>query len=278
MTHKYGDNVGIIPLTDAAGITGNYVAGKHYGIDIAWSTKAADPNCRVLAWQDGTVVDVGSGSEVGNYIVVEHDYNDGHRWTGYIHLQSLPNLSKGDKVYFGKPMGNARRGNTGNSTGVHLHMYLTRIVSKRIAYKWSNLLNYATDPRPYLYYSKEYNTEYISNDWKQPLPDPLPEVVAPVERDPSRDQIICHDADLRVRNKPALSGTVLGHLEKDKYYNAYETVNADGYDWIRIAENQYCAKVSSLDYLPRELTLKAGDSLVIESYDGDRITFKIKRG
>jgi len=275
--NKYGDNVGIVPLTDAAGITGNFIAGKHYGIDIAWSSKAADPNCPVLAWQDGTVVDCGSGAEVGNFIVVEHDYNDGHRWTGYIHLKDIPSVKKGDKVVFGKQMGNARRGNTGNSTGVHLHMYLTRIVSKRIKYKWANLINYAIDPRPYLYYSKEYNTEYISKDWKKPLPDPLPEVTAPVERDISRDQIICHDADLRVRTRPDLSGVVIGHLEKDKYYNCLGLSDADGYEWIQIAEDQYCARVSSVDLLPAALILAAGDRLVIDHYDSKTITFRIER-
>lgn len=275
--NKYGDNVGIVPLTDAAGITGNFIAGKHYGIDIAWSSKAADPNCPVLAWRDGTVVDCGSGAEVGNFIVVEHDYNDGHRWTGYIHLKDIPSVKKGDKVVFGKQMGNARRGNTGNSTGVHLHMYLTRIVSKRIKYKWANLLNYAIDPLPYLYYSKEYNTEYISKDWKKPLPDPLPEVTAPVERDISKDQIICHDADLRVRTRPDLSGVVIGHLEKDKYYNCLGLSDADGYEWIQIAEDQYCARVQSVDLLPAALILAAGDRLVIDRYDSKTITFRIER-
>ena len=275
--HKYGDNVGTVPLTDAAGITGNFIAGKHYGIDIAWSSKAADPHCPVLAWQDGTVVDCGYGNEVGNFIVIEHDYNDGHRWTGYIHLKDIPSVKKGDKVVFGKQMGNARRGNTGNSTGVHLHMYLTRIVSKRIKYKWANLINYALDPLPYLYYSKEYNTEYISKDWKKPLPDPLPEVTAPVGRNISRDQIICHDADLRVRTRPDLSGVVIGHLEKDKYYNCLGLSDADGYEWIQIAEDQYCARVSSVDLLPAALILAAGDRLVIDRYDSKSITFRIER-
>ena len=40
------------------------------------------------------VVDCGSGAEVGNFIVIEHDYNDGHRWTGYIHLKDIQQAGK----------------------------------------------------------------------------------------------------------------------------------------------------------------------------------------
>lgn len=279
----YPNEVGIIPLTDAAGITQEFKPGKHYGIDIGWSSVAATPNCEVLAWQDGVVVDAGKGSEVGNYLVIEHDYPDvqGHRWTGYIHLQSLPSLKKGDKVYFGKPMGNARRGNSGDSGGVHLHFYLTKIVSRITKYTWGTMKSNCIDPKPFMYYSKEYNTLYISaNSWKKPLPAPLPDVVDPVERDPHADQIICHDDDLRVRMKPSLTGTVLGHLLKDKYYNYYEMIRADGYDWYCIAEDQWCAKVDSLEVLPKEpegIKLEIGDRLEVMEITEGAITFKIRK-
>lgn len=277
----YPNEVGIIPLTDAAGITQEFKPGVHYGIDIGWSSVAATPNCEVLAWQDGVVVDCGKGSEVGNFLVIQHDYADGHRWTGYIHLQSLPSLKKGDKVYFGKPMGNARRGNSGDSGGVHLHFYLTRIVSKITKYTWGTMKSNCIDPKPFMYYSKDYNTLYISaNSWKKALPAPLPDVVDPVERDVHADQLICHESNLRVRALPSLTGTVLGHLLKDKYYNYYEMVHADGYDWYKIADDQYCAKIESLEILPKEpdeLKLLKGDRLEVLEYDDSTVTFKIIR-
>ena len=170
----YGNNVGIVPLTDAAGITQKFKKGKHYGIDIAWSTKANDKYCEVLAWQDGVVVDGGFGAEVGNFLVIEHTYTTGKRWTCYIHLKDKPNLKKGDKVTFGKQMGNARRGTSGHSTGVHLHLYLTKIVQPTVKYTWERMKQNCIDPLPYLYYSSKYNTEYISKDWTKPLPEPTP--------------------------------------------------------------------------------------------------------
>lgn len=159
-------NVGIIPLTDARGITKNYNYPSHKGIDIGWYIT---PNCPVLAWQNGVVVRKGYGNEVGNYIVVEHYYDDTDekRWTGYIHLAYFPTVKVGDKVYLGKQMGNATRGSSGNSNGVHLHLYLTKCVPQRTPYTWDTMLANVTDPYEYLYYSKEYNKVYISQDWKK---------------------------------------------------------------------------------------------------------------
>lgn len=248
----YGNNIGPIPLTDAAGITQEFKPGQHLGIDIGYSSIAKNPNCKVLAWQDGVVVDCGYGSQVGNYIVVEHTYATGKRWTCYIHLADRPSVKVGNKVYLGKQMGNARRGNSGKSKGTHLHLYLTKIVSPAKKYSWSLMLSSAIDPKPYLYYSKEYNTEYISsNSWKKPLPAPIEEVVAPVARDILKDQLVCHEADLRVRNSPSLKGEKLGYLQKDKYYNFFGSSDADGYTWYKLADNQWCAKIESVDILPK---------------------------
>ena len=251
----YGNNVGIVPLTDAGGITQEFKAGKHYGIDIGWSSKANDPYCKVLAWQDGYVVDYGTGAEVVNFIVLQHDYDNGtngHRWTAYIHLKDKPNVTKGQKFELGQQIGNARRGNTGQSGGVHLHLYLTKIVPKLTKYTWGAMKSNCIDPKPYLYYSKKYNTEYISACWTKELPEPITPVTPPVERDPFKNQLICHVDNLRVRKAPTLKGDKIGHLEKDKYYNLFETAEADEYEWYRIADAQWVAKIEELEILPKE--------------------------
>ena len=249
---NYGNNVGIVPLTDAGGITQEFKPGKHYGLDIGYSSVANDPYCKVLAWQDGVVVDYGTGAEVGNYVVLQHDYTTGHRWTAYIHLKDKPNVKKNQKIEFGKQIGNARRGNSGKSGGIHLHFYLTRIVSKITKYTWGAMKSNCIDPKPYMYYSKEYNTEYISKSWTKPLPDPVEPVTPPVERDPYKNQLICHEDNLRVRKSPSLTGEKIGHLEKDKYYNWSDTKNADNYEWCQIADAQWVAKIESVEILPKE--------------------------
>lgn len=159
-------------------------------------------------------------------------------------------MNVGDKVAFGQKIG--IRGTSGHSTATHLHFYLTKEISAKLAFSFSNLKANCINPVPYLYYSKEYNTLYISaNSWKKPLPAPIPEVVQPVSRDTLKDQVICHEDNLRVRTEPSLNGSKVGHIEKDKYYNFYEVKEADGYKWYRLEVNQWVAGIDELEVLPK---------------------------
>lgn len=243
----YGNNVGIVPLTDAAGITQPFKPGVHKGVDIGWNKQY---NCSVLAWQDGKVINKGYFSDTGYWVALEHTYGNVKRWTCYIHLQSAAPVSVGQNVVLGQKIGN--RGNTGKSTGEHLHMYLTSQIAKNISFgnDFEVMKKYVVNPVPYLYYSKQFNTVYISKDWTKPLPDPIQEVVQPVERDPLKDQLICHTDDLRVRTGASLTKTVIGHLQKDKYYNWLESVENEGYAWFKLANNQWCAKIDEVEILP----------------------------
>lgn len=58
-------------------------------------------------------------SGYGNYIILEHDKG---YYSVYAHLSAV-NVKKGDKVSQGQKIG--KSGNTGNSTGPHLHIELT---------------------------------------------------------------------------------------------------------------------------------------------------------
>lgn len=243
-------DMGIIPLTDARGITKPYNYPSHKGIDIGW---AETPECPVLAWQNGVVVQRGYGSEVGNYIVVEHYYDDTDekRWTGYIHLAYFPTVKVGEKVYLGKQMGNATRGNTGQSSGVHLHLYLTKCVPQRTPYTWDTMLANVTDPYEYLYYSKEYNTVYISSEWKKEY-KPM-EYPKPVERNELVNQVEIKSDTRRLRKSPTLKGQAYDEYCKRGIYNVYDWKTADGYDWRLIDTidgNQFWVAVMQGEDLP----------------------------
>ena len=243
-------DTGIIPLTDARGITKTYHYPLHKGIDIGW---AETPNCPVLAWQDGVVVQRGYGSEVGNYIVVEHYYDDTDekRWTGYIHLAYFPTVKVGDKVYLGQQMGNATRGNTGQSNGVHLHLYLTKCVPQKTPYTWDTMLANVTDPYEYLYYNKQYNTMYISSEWKKELE--LMKYPEPVERDETRQQVEIKSDTRRLRKTPSLKGKAYTEYCKRGIYNVYDWKTSDGYDWRLIDTidgNEFWVAVMSGEDLP----------------------------
>ena len=245
----YGDNVGLVPLKEAAGITKPFDWPDHKGVDMGYRSTPVTP---VLAWQDGTVVEKGYGSTIGNYIVLEHTYKTGKRWTGYIHLNDSPNVTVGQKFELGQQIGNARRGNTGKSNGYHLHLYLTSIVPLTTAYTWNNMLANSIDPVPYLYYSKKFNTDFISVDWKKELkPMIYPD---PVARDEYKHQCRIISTTRRLRKAP--NGDIWDELLKPGIYNVKEVVNKGAYSWGLIDEinnNQFWVAIMSGEDLPAKV-------------------------
>lgn len=177
----FGVDVGVIPLTDAGWVTKPFTwdgksSDQHKGIDIG-VTRDKYRGCSVLAWQDGVVQECFWNDSMGWCLCVRHDYPKTKevRWTAYIHLRSNPRLHKGDTVYLGQPMKYAQRGNTGSlSNGEHLHFYLTKRLPSSAAtnYNWNDtLLKNCIDPMPYLYYSSNFNKDYIDKQyWKKELP------------------------------------------------------------------------------------------------------------
>lgn len=103
-------------MSDGYGIgpTG-YRSHSHNGIDLKASYQD------VLATENqGVVVQVGRDSSSGNYVVVEYNHADGAKWrVSYCHLNHVT-VQQGDVVHAGQPL--AVSGNTGNSTGPHLHL------------------------------------------------------------------------------------------------------------------------------------------------------------
>lgn len=225
----YNKDIGYIPLTDAAGITKVFNKPSHLGLDVGWW---ANKNCSVLAWQDGTLVDKGYSSEVGYFVVLEHRYTTTKRWTGYIHLTALNNLPNGAKVEGGRPIGNAKRGNTGVSNGVHLHLYLTQEVPTTTVYTWDTMKSLAIDPFPFLYWDKEVNTEYIAVSW--PNKYPAIKYPEPVERNEEVEQCDIKSSTRRLRKGPGLKFESYPEYAKPGIYNVHGWTQADGYDWTRI--------------------------------------------
>lgn len=82
----------------------------HRGLDIAVPT-----GTKVYAAHDGTVTTAAYDSYYGNYVVIE---KDGYT-TKYAHMERLQ-VRKGQKVKKGAAIGTT--GNTGSSTGSHLHI------------------------------------------------------------------------------------------------------------------------------------------------------------
>lgn len=98
------------------------VERPHNGIDIA---DTGIENQNVLSTKDGTVTYSGFMSGYGEIVIIKHD---GGLETRYAHLNTTL-VKKGDEIKAGTIIGKV--GNTGDSTGPHLH-FETRVNSKPV--------------------------------------------------------------------------------------------------------------------------------------------------
>ena len=101
----------------------------HHGVDVALPVGTP-----LTAPADGVVVKKGNGPSGGVTLILKHEDN---RHTVYYHLQKPSHLAKGAKVERGELI--AYSGNTGASTGPHLHMEVRRSA------RWGDTV----DPMPY---------------------------------------------------------------------------------------------------------------------------------
>ncbi|PWV93789.1 murein DD-endopeptidase MepM/ murein hydrolase activator NlpD [Paenibacillus cellulosilyticus] len=103
-------------MTSGFGYRSDPFTGKstfHAGIDIGG--KVGDP---VFSAGDGTVVETGSSSDKGNYVMIDH--HNGFK-TVYMHLSRIEaredeEVVRGEKIGF--------MGSTGRSTGAHVHFQI----------------------------------------------------------------------------------------------------------------------------------------------------------
>jgi len=95
------------------------ITGKrkfHHGVDVA-----APVGTPLTAPADGVVAHKGSGASGGNTLILKHADDV---FTVYYHLQKPSHLNKGTRVEQGELIGLV--GNTGASTGPHLHWEVRR--------------------------------------------------------------------------------------------------------------------------------------------------------
>lgn len=107
------------PLSSAFGLRKDPFSGEarfHKGLDLA-----APEGAQIVAALPGTVVSAGYENGYGNTVLVQHP---GGLQTRYGHLASL-SVKAGDQVNEASVLGTV--GNTGHSTGPHLHFEVIRL-------------------------------------------------------------------------------------------------------------------------------------------------------
>lgn len=101
-------------------------------------------------------------------------------------------------------------------------------------------------------------TRYPANEWgmggtykfagfilNPAVPKITPGITPDVPKDPKKNQLKCDISDLRVRTSPSLADdtNIIDLLPEGLYYNYSEVKVVDNYEWFKIAENQWCARV-----------------------------------
>ena len=131
----------------------------HHGVDVAMPVGTP-----LTAPADGVIVHKGSGASGGYTLIVKHAPD---LFTVYYHLSKPSHLLKGTRVQHGEVI--AHSGNTGRSTGPHLHWEVRR------SRTWGD----TTDPVPYLTAEEEPSSK-IEESKPEPVKVAKPEPVKPM--------------------------------------------------------------------------------------------------
>ena len=179
------------------------LVGKGYTIDDIVSYDAGNVLMSVTGYGNGQ--GEGVNWRYGNFVKIQHDNGT---VCLYAHME-YTSVKVGQRVSKGQVIG--RMGNSGNSSGGHLHWEF-----------WSkNDYNSNIDPSPYL-------------APKEPVVLPKP-----VERDKNKRQFqVDYNDNLRVREKP--NGNILGILNKGIYDFISTEKNGD-YEWVKLKDGMYSA-------------------------------------
>lgn len=203
---------GYCEITQGFGGSNNHrgldLVGKDYTIDDVVSYAAGNVLMAVTGYGNGE--GEGVNWRYGNFVKIQHD--DGTVCL-YAHLERA-SVSAGQRVSKGQVLG--RMGNSGNSFGGHLHWEF-----------WSKNDYYSNiDPSPYL-------------QPKEPIV--LPKAVT---RDKNKRQFqVDYNDNLRVRKTASLNGEIVGILNAG-IYDFNESKTAEGYLWVKVGSNMWCACTS----------------------------------
>ena len=202
---------------DDCHLTQGYKSG-HKANDLGWLKKYGK-NRPVKAWKSGEVVQAGQITETINgkkyyptVVVLKHEDDDCTWITRYWHLvKGSCKVKVGDTVTQGQVLGT--RGNTGYSSGVHLHFEIWKC-PKGYSYKYSDYGKYEVDPMKYTYLFEGQVMQGSPVYPAKPIEKPEP---LPVERDTTVHQVEVIADSLRIRETPSLKGKQLFIANKGTY-------------------------------------------------------------
>lgn len=131
------------------------------------------------------------------------------------------------------------------------------------------LSNFMVENYPYRFYHEA--TLYEESQRVGGLPQKVliaPDVVEPVKRDYTRDQIEVFTNEQNVRND---AGEIVGVARKG-YYNVFHVKQKDDYDWYEVEDNKFIAGVKGrVVFLPAEDDLRKENEELKETIEQIRV-------
>lgn len=198
-----------IPLTGKIRVTceykrkGNWAAGWHTGIDMVCDNDTIYGTC------DGTVSKIGVDKSYGNYITVKAPDGKYH-W--FCHLSKVT-CKVGDKISRTTKIG--VMGNTGNSTGKHLHFEI-----RNSSNKYADTIS----PAGYMGIPNKVGS-YDTNNYQ----------IKNTSSDSSTGELKTLARNTNLRSAPTTSASKVLYLKNTTLYVLEPSVaEADGYIWDRV--------------------------------------------
>lgn len=128
----------------------------HRGLDIA--TSGSKP---VYSMLNGRILEMGTDSSQGNYIVIVDDTVGSSTYgyaTRYMHLASF-NVLQNSRIVVGQQVG--MEGTTGHSTGIHLHVEMQDVSRFNWQWHWSYNKSDYLDPTVFMGIDNIDGTQWI---------------------------------------------------------------------------------------------------------------------
>lgn len=195
------------------------------GQDFGWFDYEGEP---IYATNDGVVMDIGKNSSAGNYVWIKHEFANNDMWSRYLHIKDGGVKVKiGQKVTRGQEI--AIMGNTGYSTGTHLH-FETWVVPKGWKFNWNDRAKYS---KPSTDNAFAFDDQYIGTNPNNKVITKVLGTSNQVKRDTTKNQIEVVGEFLRARKGAGTNQTILGYIDYG-IYDYTETKTANNYTWYNL--------------------------------------------
>lgn len=210
------------------GITGTWeehINRGSRGQDFGWFDYQGEP---IYSINDGTVMEINKNSSAGNYIWIKHEFANNDMWSRYLHIKDgTTKVKVGQKVTRGQEIANM--GNTGNSTGTHLHLEIW-VVPKGWKFNFNDRSKYS---EPSTDNAFAFDDQYIGTSSNNKVITRVIGTSKQAKRDTTKNQIEVVGEFLRARTGAGTNQTILGYIDFG-VYDYIETKTSNNYTWYNL--------------------------------------------